>query len=449
MLEQIDQTALKLEAIGIAPGDRVAILGPNNSVYPVLIAACWRLGAVVVPLSTRYPSRKIAEAVTNLACKTLLHGTGSLKPIPGISTRRIDEVAPPCRDVFGGVRLDQLKIDQANDAAIIMTSGSLGQSKGVLSTISNHYHNALGANENTPFAKRHRWLMSLPMYHISGLSLLMRALLHGGEIIFPQAEEPLQQSLISHDITHLSVVPFQLSQLLDIDECADRLRSLDVILVGGSSTPQSLIERSLSLDLPIHTTYGSTEMASQITTTAQKDPSLTTGSSGKALPWRRVSIADDGEILVKGSCLFKGYVQNSRTTLPLDADGFFHTSDAGRMDDQGNLHVRGRKDLMFISGGENIFPSEIEQRLESIETVERAIVVPVTREPMGHRPVAFVKMRYHETLDAKVLQEKLRENLEGFKVPVAFFAWPKDIAVAGKPDRSRFKTLANKLDGRA
>jgi O-succinylbenzoic acid--CoA ligase len=177
------------------------------------------------------------------------------------------------------------------------------------------------------------------MYHISGFSLIARALLHGGTLIFPATTQPVFESIQQHDMTHLSLVPTQLIQLLQDRAPITKLKEMTAILLGGAPLPLNLIQKAIALELPI------------------------------------------GEILVKGQVLFKGYVHEKRVVLPLDDDGFFATGDIGYFDDGNNLNLTGRKDLMFISGGENIHPEEIEQVLVDLESVEQAVVVPVGGRP--------------------------------------------------------------------
>jgi O-succinylbenzoic acid--CoA ligase len=162
------------------------------------------------------------------------------------------------------------------------------------------------------------------------------------------------------------------------------------------------------------------------------------------LDHRQVKIADDGEILVKGKTLCRGYISKRSLELDLDEQGYFHTADVGYIKD-GNLFVIGRKDLMFISGGENIFPEEIEKALDSIEQIAQAIVVPADDRLLGQRPVAFVKTQKAKPLDTAFIEKSLRKNMEGFKVPIAFFPWPKDIEMSLKPNRKAFRDHAAKL----
>ncbi len=242
MLHEIQKTADKLRADGLAGGDRVAIISEPTSEFVILTLACWKIGAVIVPISTRYPPEKVNSTLKTINCKKVFTGDELSSSTP--------QTTP--------ITLDQLDLDLNADASIIFTSGSSGEPKGVLHTIANHYYNALGSHENIPFGDGHAWLASLPMYHVSGFSLIMRALIAGGTIVFPQPQESLADAIMHPAVTHLSVVPTQLKRLLEKPPCVERLRKLNAILVGGSAIPPGLIERAVSSGLPVCTTYGST-----------------------------------------------------------------------------------------------------------------------------------------------------------------------------------------------
>jgi len=267
----------------------------------------------------------------------------------------------------------------------------------------------------------------------------MRALIAGGTVVFPPPDESLADAIMHLGVTHLSVVPSQLKRLLEEPPCVERLRKLNAILVGGSAVPPGLIKRAILSGLPVCTTYGSTEAASQIAT----------GKPGakadvKVLTHRQVKIAPDGEILVKGKTIFKGYVNGDSIEPALDTESFFHTGDTGSLDEGGNLHVTGRKDLMFICGGENIHPEEIERALKDIEEIEQAVVVPVDDPEFGKSPAAFIKTKDNLPLDREEIKTTLRKTLEPFKIPKEFFPWPEAICRLVKPPRDKLQEIADR-----
>jgi O-succinylbenzoic acid--CoA ligase len=441
MLSKINKLADKLLEAGIVPCERIAFLSGSCPEYAALVLACWKIFAVTVPISTRYPASMINASLENVGCKKIFISSDYTNHKFKVRSYRIDDFINMGKRDFTPLAFDSLDLNMDADASIIFTSASSGASKAVLHSIANHYYSAKGANKNIPFEKDDRWLMSLPMYHISGFSLLMRALLNQGTIVFPVSSASLKETILSSRASHISIVPAQLSILLDDQKYIEKLKKYKAILLGGSAIPQTLIEKSIAMDLPIYTTYGSTEMASQITTTGTGDVKNTKVTSGKLLEHRQLKIDADGEILVKGRTLFRGYVTADSTHIDLDEQGYFHSADIGYIDND-NLFVIGRKDLMFISGGENIYPEEIERALAGIENVEQTIVVPVDDQTLGQRPVAFIKTKENKLFNADDIKATLRKKIEGFKVPITLLPWPKIEDSSIKPDRKAFRDYA-------
>ena len=248
------------------------------------------------------------------------------------------------------------------------------------------------------------------------------------------------------------MVPTQLSRILQNEDALPALsKQLKAMLLGGAPATSQLIERALAAGLPVNTTYGSTEMASQVATGTPLYP-----TSPKTIPGRHLWINDNGEILVKGPTLFRGYLTDDGINPSVDKDGWFHTGDIGRIEPDRTLTVIGRKDNMFISGGENIHPEHIEAALESIDGITRAIVVPINDPEFGQRPIAFIQYDYDWMLDDAeeypVGETRIREELEAvlprFILPVKYYPWPESYRPAElKADRAFFRELVKKLRG--
>jgi O-succinylbenzoic acid--CoA ligase len=215
------------------------------------------------------------------------------------------------------------------------------------------------------------------------------------------------------------------------------MASLKAVLVGGAACSAGLVQAAAARHLPMYLTYGSTEMASQVTTTRQGELLDAPTSVGHVLRHRELYLAPDGEIHVKGATRFTGYVCDGSLTQPFDEEGWFATGDVGRMDDRGGLQILGRKDTMFISGGENIYPEEIEKALIDALQAEACVVVPVADIEFGQRPVAFVK------IDGDLPErDALSLNLERFKWPDRLYRWPEQVTSTIKPDRNWFADWA-------
>jgi len=208
------------------------------------------------------------------------------------------------------------------------------------------------------------------------------------------------------------------------------------------------MEESKDLGLNVYNSYGSTEMSSQITCTVKNDSADHLKTSGKLLKYRELKISSENEILVKGETLFKGYIRLNNSGNPyirklVDKEGWFSTNDLGFMDEEGYLHVFGRKDLMFVCNGENIFPEEIEDALREIKDIEDAIVVPLDKPENGQIPAAFLKSKNKLTLDHCSIRNNLMKKLECFKVPEIYLEWPYDLEKKSmKPDRESYKKRA-------
>lgn len=437
LAKRIQVRQLFLESLGLKRGDKCAILAEPSIEYVEILFAMWAMGIIAVPLNTRLPKSQVVEMLDGINCRHLFSNEkfGRLNQCVIHSFQTIDNVNEP--------HFPEINFQLDTPATIIFTSGSTGHGKACLHSVANHHYNALGSNDNIELQPGDSWMLSLPLYHVAGIAILFRCLLSGAAITIPSTERSLDDNLALLKPTHLSLVPTQLQQLLEIDKIVPVLTSTKAILLGGSAIPVSLIKQALNLNLPIYKSYGSTEMSSQITTTPPHASLKDFETSGKILPFRELNIAEDGEILVRGKTLFQGYVNSEALQKSVDDNGWYHTSDLGMLDQNGFLTVLGRKDNMFISGGENIHPEEIERVLEELEIIEQAIVVPVSNDKFGQRPVAFVQLKANAKLSDMNIDD-LIPKLAKFKIPDHFFEWPKS-ENGFKPNRKTMQKLAEQL----
>ena len=414
----------------------MAIYLPKDERYVALLLAVIRAGHVACPVSDRLPPKSVAQLLERAACAALICDDDKVLQAVGSN---LHKPRPEPLLAESHQRTEPKDIPLERPATIIFTSGSTGVSKAALHTFGNHYHNALGSNANITLRSGDRWLHSLPLYHVGGLSILFRCLLAGAAIALPKHGTPIGEAIARLGATHVSLVSTQLLRLLR--EEAD-LSALEAVLMGGGPVSASLIDEAVTRGLPIHTTYGLTEMASQVTTTPPGASPEALRTAGRVLPNREVSISENSEILVRGKSLFAGYVEGEKTDRPLDADGWFHTGDLGGLDENDDLRVGGRKDNIFVSGGENIQPEEVEEILCRLDGIEEAVVVPVPDPEFGHRPVAFV--RTDDGGDGDPAPE-LEEILPRFKIPVAFYPWPEEARRGMKADRTLLGERARRL----
>jgi len=430
----------RLEKVGVAPGDRVALYLPKDAGYLVLLLALVRAGAVACPVSTRLPAGGVGPVLERAGCSALISADEELLDAVG-QFSRVD----PGTVLAGGAGEEEefgpLEVPLDRPATVVFTSGSTGVPKAALHTFGNHHNNALGSNENIALAPGDRWLHSLPLYHVGGLSIVFRCLLAGAAIALPEPGTPLGRAISDLRASHVSLVSTQLLRLLD--DGAD-LSGLGAVLMGGGPIPPSLVDEAIARGFPVHTSYGLTEMASQVTTTPPGASRERLRTAGRVLPHREVRVSGEGEILVRGATLFAGYLREGVPDLPLDDGGWFRTGDLGEMDADRYLTVSGRRDNLFVSGGESVQPEEIEAALCRVDGVEEAVVVPVPDPDFGARPVAFVRL----SGGAGNLARALEPVLPRFKIPKTFHEWGG--AGAMKPDRVALGERANRLaDGAA
>jgi len=440
----VNVVAGNLTQMGINPNDRLGIIANNSIEYVLLLMALFQIGAVACPISPRFPKKTIAAMLDKINCKKLVAGldhiadsyNGTIIELSSLLSQKKmskDTIVPPATELN-------------RDAAIIFTSGSSAVPKAVLHTFAHHYYSALGANQNMPLGPGDRWLLSLPLYHVGGMGILFRALLSGAAVVVPAANALPAKAIKHHKVTHVSLVPTQLKSLLEETEPETTTSCLRSVLLGGSLIPQKLIIQARQKGLNLYTTYGLTEMASQVTTTAFDDSQEKLFTSGRILAHREIKISKESEILVRGKTRFKGYVEKDALITPFDADGWFGTSDLGDIDQDGYLAVAGRKDNLFISGGENIQPEEIEGILARLPAIEDVMVVPVKSDKYGHRPIAFVKLRQKQQIAMEEIIPFLEKHLPRFKIPDRLYEWPDSIDQSGlKPNRRDFADLAASL----
>jgi O-succinylbenzoic acid--CoA ligase len=426
---QLDQWAAaradQLRRRGITRGCRLAM--PARSL-PQQIVDFWallRCGATAVLLSPRWPPAAIDEAVSLVAARRF-DGPLALDRRAGGAA---DETSP----------LRPLAQIAASPATIIFSSGSGGTPKAIAHSLSAHLASAYGANRNLPLQVSDAWLLSLPLFHVSGLGILFRCTLAGAAIVVPPSDLTLGEQLRQSRVTHVSLVPTQLIRLLD--ESAAPPATLRVALLGGGPLSVDVIVRARRAGWPLATTYGLSEMASQVTATTATADEEELSTAGRVLSGRELAIAGDGQIMVRGMPLFDGYVRGNAIVPATNEVGWFPTGDVGHLDSQGRLIVHGRRDHMFISGGENVYPEEIERALLGVPGVHQAVVVPVADRQFGHRPVAFVEGPQQTILEWRKV---LADRLPAYKIPIRFLPWPTQAGL--KANRRELQQLVERSE---
>lgn len=426
--KMVEACFTKLQSQGVRYGDRIVFDAMPFLDCCVLIWAIGSFGAVACPLNPALPSANREEIVALLQ--------------PQWTYRRVGEAMRNPASSLVEVRRN------GSHFSIVMTSGSSGTPRAAVHSLDNHLQAAQAANRNMPLAPGDCWLLSLPLFHVSGLAILFRCAGAGAAVAIPQQDVPLETALTQSQATHVSLVPTQLHRLLESETGCAALSTMKGVLLGGAPASSTLIQRAFDADVPLVCSYGMTETSAQLCATppgAGLEPLLT---SGYPLLPDTVRIGENDVIEVQGPTLFQGYFTgNCDLELPLTEDGWFRTGDTGCFDEAGRLHVTGRADAMFISGGENIQPEEIEAALCALPGVRRAVVVPMPHEEYGMVPAAFIEMGGNKEIDESVLRKCLEIWLPRFKIPKCFLPWPQQAVTGIKIDRKAFAEILRQARG--
>ena len=413
--EKVNQTVSFLQNKGVNPESEVAFIGKNTENILFLYLATIQLGAKILGINPAFPQEKISE----------------LCEVHHIDFCFYDK---DLRDLPIADAVIQ-KADFFRPATMTLTSGSTGLPKAVVHNVQAHLDNAKGVCELMKFDSEHSWLLSLPLYHVSGQGIVWRWLSCGAELHFPKTD--FYASLL--EATHVSLVPTQLQRLLDyLQENSSISFATRHILLGGAHIQTELTQKMVKYGIETYSGYGMTEMASTVFA-KQSDKKQ---GVGQPLLGREYRLVND-EVWLKGAGLAMGYWKE-RQIFPLtNSDGWLQTKDKGILQ-EGELVIIGRLDNMFISGGENIQPEEIEQVMLKNAMVKQVFVLPKADHEFGYRPVAIVALNepFNQSAVEKLIKF-LQDKLARFKQPIAYYELPVDLS-AGAIKISR-KVLADWL----
>ncbi|MDA0712400.1 MAG: AMP-binding protein, partial [bacterium] len=347
---------------------RVAIFGETSEKYLQALLYLWHKGFVAVLCPMRDPVIQLDAWLNSINCHEVIVLDSENKPFDSSHAKLHDW------HIYSADKSHFTFANRKSGAGtIICTSGSSGKAKSVWHDLEQHIANAKAVIKELKVDIESRWLLSLPLYHVSGLSIAIRCWVADATIIVPHLKWSFSWALNTAGVTHVSLVTTQLQKALNDEIEKDCLKKIQAIVLGGGPASLKLLQVAVENSLPVWMTYGMSEMASQITLAPLNSVNLL--SSGNLLNGRSLKITDDGEICVKGKMLFNGYVESDRLITAIDHDGWFHTGDLGFLDENNNLQVKGRKDNCFISGGENVYPEEIEAAILRHEDVVEVIVV--------------------------------------------------------------------------
>ena len=466
-------------AWGAKAGDRLAILAKNSTEYFEFQYACMKLGALMLPLNWRLAEQELSFILQDSGAIGLVYDgefAERVKPLlsaPLVHRLRIDFDAAPADDApayesavtSSTVRVGMDFYAAHDDPMMIMyTAGTTGRPKGVLITHGMMLWNAV--NITTPSGLNHDSLfyVVLPTFHIGGLNLYANPILHlgGTNIVARQFDPGLTLKTLSdpaHPVTHMFGVPsiyLFLSQHPDFD--STDLSSVHSWGCGGAPMPVAVLEKYARRNIVIQMGFGMTETSPTVFLCDKRRALAKPTSVGKPLQHTRVRVVREdfsetvpgevGEVVISGPNVTPGYWQRPDANVEsftVDAHGqrWLHSGDAGMTDDEGCIYIVDRYKDMYISGGENVYPAEIEQILYQIEGVAEAAVIGVPDAKWGESGLAILVVKPDTTLDPAAVLAHCRANLAKFKVPreVAFIdALPRNAAgkVLKRDLRARF-----------
>lgn len=376
-------------------GAILATHAPNSPELLEILLAALLAGRTVFPQLHRWPPRRACELAQLFGASALWTPTHGWEILPSQPTE-----LPP------------------GQGTLLLTSGSSGFPKAVWHPLSAHLASAFASQTLLPVGPGSQWLLDLSLAHVSGLAVVIRCLAHGGTVVFPSSPK---SPTWPPGITHLSVVSTQLSRLLEQDDLG---KSPPLLLAGGGPFAPQLLRRALARGLPIFLSYGMTEAASQICTRRLQPADCASEEivgCGPPLPGWEVRSSIDQELQIRGPALAPYYLLPGGKIQPLgNAEGWFSTRDIGDFAPESGWKILGRRDRMFISGGENIHPEQIEHLLMQCPGVVRVRVLAKACSEYGFRPIAFVAGDFSR----EALLDFLSAKVPRFALPAEIKPWP-------------------------
>ncbi|MTH46437.1 o-succinylbenzoate--CoA ligase [Intestinirhabdus alba] len=401
---RVDRLAGGFAWQGVTEGSGVMLRAWNSPWTLLAWLALLQCGARVLPVNPQLPRPQLDALLPGLTLRFALQPEGENLCPDLLALRMQEDRAGHCAP-WQPRRL----------ASMTLTSGSTGLPKAAVHSCRAHLASAAGVLSLMPFDRGDDWLLSLPLFHVSGQGILWRWLYAGGRITV-RDKQPLAQMLAG--CTHASLVPTQLWRLL-----ADRAPvTLKAVLLGGAAIPVALTERARERGIRCWCGYGLTEFAS--TVCAKEADGL--ADVGSPLPGREVRIVNE-EVWLRAASMAEGYWRDGRLMPLANDEGWFATRDRGALRD-GRLTIVGRLDNLFFSGGEGIQPEEVERIIATHPQVAQAFIIPVEDDEFGHRPVAVVEYIAGDEVD---LSGWVKDKLARFQQPVRWLTLPEALKTGG------------------
>jgi O-succinylbenzoic acid--CoA ligase len=406
LADRVARVAVVLAASGVRPGTRVVTWATTREASLLATLAILELGATLVPV---HPRLTAPEAETLVRMST---------PVRTFMEDDLDELVERAAHTAPAPDLGELPHDPASPLAVLFTSGTTGRPKGAILSRRAFAASAEASAANLPWKEGDRWLLAMPLCHVGGLSVITRTYAARRAIVLHRRfdADAVLESIAEDGATLLSVVPTMLRRLLDADRTGI-LPRLRAILVGGAACPRAVAEECARRGILVLATYGLTEACSQVTTQRPRDPHTSEPGAGHPLPGMNVRSVD-GRIHIRGPTLMDGYLGEA----PLAPGAWLDTGDLGDIDEGGRLVVHARRVDLIVTGGENVYPAEVEAAIESCPGVRRAFVFGVPDANWGELVACAIEKDPSRPTTEAELQASIAKILATHKRPrrVAF-----------------------------
>ena len=416
--EASDRLASSFAARGLERGDRIATLTGNTPEHVAVFFACAKSGLTLAPLSWR------------LAAPELAYQLEDSDPAAFLVDPRLEELAAATGRPYEALEVPKAPAGGVPEAPrdddpllLVYTSGTTGKPKGALLTHANCFWTNVGFDVATGVSGDDVVLQVLPQFHCGGWNVqALLAWWKGARVVLERAfdaDRCLELIGLKGVTTTMGVPANYLFMAQSPSFGAADLGTLRRAVVGGAPMPLPLLERWRERGVEIVQGYGLTEAAPNVLCLPPEDAVRKAGYAGKPYPHVDVKLSDEGELLVRGPNVFAGYWRDPEATTDAFVEGWLRTGDVAERDDEGNFRISGRLKDMYISGGENVYPAEVEDVLLSLDGVADAAVVGVRDERWGEVGAAFVVPEAGVELDAEAIVAACRERLARFKVPAS------------------------------
>ncbi len=433
--DRVEALASSLTSRGFAPGDRVAFFGVNSIPFLTAYLACSYAGLVFVPLNFRWAEDEVRFALNDSAPKLVFADRQFLKSVKQAAENIL--VIPSGEAMVAGAsgRAGGRDVTDESTLGLFYTSGTTGRPKAAVCSHRRVWWNTKNAVDVFEMVSGDIALMATPLFHTGALFTQFHPVLAAGGtavLLDHFTPELYLETIQTYGVSITFSVPTMMEQLLQTG-ALDRLspKHLRFLYVAGAAATAPLVEAYESRGIPLRQGYGTTE-TNMLSCMKHGEVISRPASVGRVAPnWdlrladeegREVARGEVGEIVVKGPGMFSGYLNRPEETAQAIRDGYFHTGDLGRFDSDGFLYIVGRKKEMYISGGENVYPAEVERVLSGHESVLEVAVTGLPDPKWGETGAALVVTRPGKPFDADILKDYARQRLAHYKVPTRYLA---------------------------